>query len=56
MASIEKTVAIVFAGRDDVSKTIKKIGSSLDALDAGAQKIASPFAKLADGILAVDAA
>lgn len=56
MASIEKTVAIVFAGKDDVSKTIKKIGSSLDSLDTGAQAIASPFAKLADGILAVDAA
>lgn len=56
MASIEKTVSIVFAGKDDVSKTIQKIGSSLDALDAGAQQIASPFAKLADGILAVDAA
>jgi TP901 family phage tail tape measure protein len=56
MASIEKTVAIVFAGDDQVSKTINQIGSSLDALDAGAQQIASPFAKLADGILAVDAA
>jgi len=56
MSSIEKTVAIVFSGKDDVSKTIQKIGSSLDSLDAGAQAIASPFAKLADGILAVDAA
>jgi TP901 family phage tail tape measure protein len=56
MASIEKTVAIVFAGDDKVSKTISKIGSSLDALDAGVKDIADPFAKLSEGVLALDAA
>ncbi len=52
MADVSKTVEIIFAGNDKVSGVIGDIGTSMQAFEG----MASPFAKLADGVLAVDKA
>jgi len=56
MADLEKTINIVFGGDDRVSKAVRSINSSLATMELGAQQIATPFAKLADGVIAADAA
>jgi len=56
MASLEKTVAIIFKGDDRITKTLKNIKGGLGSLDSVIQKIASPLASLGDGILKADVA
>jgi phage-related minor tail protein len=52
MADVSRIVSIVFAGKDDLSKTIGKIQRRLNDLEG----IADPFAALGRSILAIDAA
>lgn len=52
MADLSKTVEIIFSGNDKVSGVVSDIGTSLTAFEG----LASPFAKLADGVLMLDAA
>jgi len=56
MADLEKTVSIIFEGDDKLSSTVNSITSKLDSFDDKITTIAAPFAKVADGILKVDAA
>lgn len=56
MADLKRTVEILFQGDDQVSKTILNIGKSVDKLSGDIEAIADPFAKITDGVLALDAA
>ncbi|MFO7598029.1 MAG: phage tail tape measure protein, partial [Desulfocurvibacter africanus] len=56
MADIEKTISIIFNGEDRVSQVVTSISGKLNQFDAVAGAIADPFAKVADGVLAADAA
>jgi len=56
MASLEKTVAIIFKGDDRITKTLKNIKGGLGSLNSVIQDIAAPLASLGDGILKADAA
>ncbi len=52
MATVEKTVDIIFNGVDNVSKSLTKIGDSVDAIG----ELAEPFANMADNLLALQTA
>ena len=54
MADLEKTVKIIFAGEDQISKTINSIGGGLDSLSANVVKATQPLADFTDIILKVD--
>ena len=56
MADLTKTVKVLFQGDDEISPTIKGIAANVDKFSAGVEGIADPFAKIADGVLALDAA
>lgn len=56
MASLEKTVAIIFKGDDRITKTLKNIKGGMGNLDNVIQNVAGPLATLGDGILKADAA
>lgn len=56
MADLEKTISIIFGGKDNLSPTTLKIAGSIDSLSSGIEAAAQPLAKLADGVLAADAA
>ena len=55
MADLEKTVKIIFAGEDQLSKSIKDIEGGLNALGANVSKATQPLADFTDTILKVDA-
>jgi hypothetical protein len=55
-ADIAKTVEIIFAGKNELSKTIGGIEREFGQLDDFVSKIAAPLAGVADSILKVDAA
>ena len=44
MADLEKTVKIIFAGEDQLSKSIKDIEGGLNALGANVSKATQPAA------------
>lgn len=52
---LEKTVKIIFAGEDQLSKTINSIGGGLDALSVNVAQATQPLADLTDMVLKVDA-
>ena len=56
MADLEKTIAIIFEGDDRVSKTVTGITKNFSKFDQAVQDVANPLAKLADNVLAADAA
>jgi len=56
MASLEKTIAIIFEGHDKVGGTITKVGRSLDRLEGSAESVARPLASIGNAVLAADAA
>ena len=56
MANVRKTIEIIFQGVDNVSASISDISDSLSAFGGKVEAIAEPFSKLADGVLATDAA
>lgn len=56
MANLQKTVEIIFGGKNEVSKTIGDIEKSFGTLDSAVSKITAPLASVADSILKVDAA
>jgi len=56
MADIEKTIDIIFAGKDEVSKTFATVSGSLDKFSQKTQEIAKPLANAADTVLKLDAA
>jgi len=56
MATVEKTVELIFAGVDKTTGVLGTIGSGLKGLDDTAQRLAAPLAKVTDTILKVDAA
>jgi TP901 family phage tail tape measure protein len=55
MSDLEKTIAIIFSGVDEVSDTTKKIGSSLDELGGNISAIADPLSNVGKGVLALEA-
>lgn len=56
MSDIEKTISIIFSGKDDVSKTINLVTKNLGKIGDVAGSIIDPLAGVADGVLKVDAA
>lgn len=56
MADLEKTVAIVFKGKDDLSKTVKSISGSMDDFGKVTMGIAEPLASMATNVLKLNAA
>jgi len=52
MADLQKTVEIIFGGRNELSKTIGQVETSLDSLHGASQ----PFADLADNVLRAEGA
>ena len=56
MADLEKTVEVIFAGKDRLSDTMKKMTKGLAKFDAAVQSIAAPLAGAADAVIKVDAA
>jgi trans-2-enoyl-CoA reductase len=55
-ADIAKTVEIIFAGKNELSKTIGGIEREFGQLDSMVNSLAAPLAGVADSILKVDAA
>jgi len=56
MADLEKTVAIIFSGDDQLSRTVRDINRSFGDFGDIAQTAAAPLATIAEGVLAADAA
>jgi TP901 family phage tail tape measure protein len=56
MADVSRIVSIVFAGKDDVSKTARQVGYNLDTLSSSVEDLSKPFAKLTDYIIDADKA
>lgn len=56
MADLEKTIAIIFSGVDELSGPIGTIGGKLDTFSASVEAIASPLAAAADNVIKIDAA
>ena len=52
MADLKKTIEILFVGNDQLSGVAKDIGAAFGAFEGAA----APFANIADGVLALDAA
>lgn len=55
MTDLEKTVKIIFAGEDQVSKAINSVGKGLDSLSGNVVKATQPLADFTDSILKIDA-
>jgi len=56
MADLEKTVAIIFKGDDQLSTTVRSINRSFSDFSSMAQTVASPLANIAEGVIAADTA
>jgi TP901 family phage tail tape measure protein len=56
LASIEKTIAIIFEGVDKVGAGVTSATNQFNKLDAAVTAVADPLARVADGVLKVDAA
>jgi len=56
MADLEKTVAIIFQGDDQLSRTMRDINRSFGDFGDITQTVAQPLANIAEGVLAADAA
>lgn len=56
MANIERTVDIIFGGKDELSKKITGINKSLGGFESAVTSIAGPLAKVGNIILGVEAA
>lgn len=56
MATVEKTVSILFSGDDQLSSKIQGIEKQFGSLANGVENIAAPLAGVADNVLKVDAA
>ncbi|GAH39008.1 unnamed protein product, partial [marine sediment metagenome] len=56
MADIEKTVSILFQGKDTLSGSIKSMEGKLNSFADNAQKVTQPLADIATSILEVNAA
>ena len=52
MASIKRTIDIIFSGKDEISKTIRAVGAGFDGL----KDFATPLAKVAESILKIEGA
>ncbi|HHB11933.1 MAG TPA: phage tail tape measure protein, partial [Chromatiales bacterium] len=55
MATIDKTVEIIFSGKDDVSRVMRGIRGGLSDLEGVAEAVARPLAQVANAVLAADA-
>ena len=52
MANIEKTVAIIFSGKDsDLGSTVHNLSSGMDAFDKQVSKMSLPLANLGEKLL-----
>lgn len=56
MATIERTVELIFAGVDRTTPVLSGISSSLTGLGDLAETVASPISRVTDAVLAADAA
>jgi len=56
MADLAKTIAIIFEGDDQITRTMNKITGSLDSFAGGVEDMTQPFADLAGSLLKVEAA
>ena len=54
MADLEKTVKIIFAGEDQISKTINSIEGGLNSLAGNVQTATQPLADFTDSVLKLD--
>ena len=51
MATVEKTVELIFAGIDEVSPVAKGIQGNLSGLGGAVEALAAPIARVTDGVL-----
>ncbi len=56
MADLEKTVSIIFSGKDELSGKLKGISRSVDQFSTNIQSATQPLADLAKNILKIEAA
>jgi TP901 family phage tail tape measure protein len=56
MANLEKTVSIIFAGKDELSVTTRRLYGELSDFSGGVKALSGSLASLADNVLMVDAA
>jgi len=56
MADLEKTVAVIFKGDDQMSSTVRSISRSFSDFSGMAQNVAAPLANIAEGVIAADTA
>ena len=56
MPSTDKTISIIFEGKDNVSRAIQGMSRSFSQLESMVEGVAGPFARIGDGVLAADAA
>ncbi len=56
MATLQKTVEIIFGGKNEVSKTIGAIEKDFNVLNSAVTSVTAPLAKAGDAVLKMDAA
>lgn len=56
MADLQKTIEIIFQGRDKTATALKAVGRNINSVSGQVESWAQPFATMADGVLKVDAA
>ncbi len=56
MSDLEKTIAIIFSGVDELSGPIKEITSQLDGFSSNIEAMAAPLSGAADNVLKLDTA
>ena len=56
MADVNKAIEVVFAGVDDMSQTIAKIGGGLNDFSGDLQSVTQPLANMGTDILKLEAA
>ena len=55
MADIDRTIAVIFKGTDQLSGTIGSLSSSLDKFGANVQNVTQPLADMAESVLKIEA-
>lgn len=56
MADLEKTISIIFAGKNEVGKTLQNVSKKMDDLSGSVQDVTQPLANAHDKVLMLEAA
>ena len=55
MADIERTIAVIFSGTDQLSATVNSIAGGLDKFGLNVQKVTQPLADMSDRVIKLEA-